>query len=76
VREFTLEQLKPARQLLNTINKELLSQRSHQLNKYRESSGLSLELAGTLGLHNWQKLQKQGKIAPLGPRQWFMEWDN
>lgn len=76
MREFTLEQLKPTRQLLNKINKELLTQREQKVKKYRESGDISAELAGRICLHNWDKLIKQGKVAALGQRQWFMEWDD
>jgi len=77
MREFTLEQLCPSRQLLNKINKELSAQRKLlKINKYREKAGVSTKLACSICLHNWEKMSKQGKIVELGPRQWLMEWDD
>lgn len=76
MREFVWEQMKPSPKQRAAITKELLTKRERKENKYREASGLSPELAVTICLNNWQKLQKQGKIARLGSRKWFMEWDN
>ncbi len=75
MREYSLDQLKPAKETMAKVNREILIL-DEELKRTRNVDPELEKLITVDCIVNWKKLYRKGRIISLGPREWLMAWDD